>query len=72
MDKTYRINRHLDGGAVVEEGLPYEATSIGEALAMAERDCAGKADATFGINAEDYAEAKAEGIAFNEADGMLV
>lgn len=56
----------------VEEHRLYEATSLSEALAMAERDDAGRADYTYGILPEDFDLARADGIDFNEADGLLV
>ncbi len=50
----------------------YAATSYAEALAMAERTYAGKADVLLGIPYDGFKVARAEGIAFNEADGLLV
>ena len=55
-----------------EEIREYEADSLGEALAMAERDDAGSATRIYGIMPEDYDIARAEGIAYNEADGLLL
>lgn len=67
----YRVRRvTLDPH--VEEFRDYEASSLGEALAMAERDDAGREDAIYGICPEDYATAQDEGIEFNEADGLLI
>jgi hypothetical protein len=56
----------------LEQERDYEATSLGEALTMAEREDAGRASFTYGILPEDYAVARCEGIAFNEADGLLL
>lgn len=56
----------------VETHRTYDATSLSEALMMAERADAGRADFTYGIRPEDYPVAIEEGIAFNEADGLLV
>lgn len=52
----------------------FHATSYAEALTMAERKYAGVADMLFGIvaTAKNYTRAKAEGIQFNEADGLLI
>lgn len=78
MDTTSRIylvlavwNDHPDG--LREECREYVASALGEALTMAERDNAGRPDAPdcYGIAPEDYAIARAEGISFNEADGLL-
>lgn len=55
-----------------EERRVYVATSIGEALTMAERADAGRASYVYGVTPADYAEARGEGIAFNEADGLLI
>lgn len=49
----------------------YSATTLSEALTMAERDHVGT-DVILGIVPEDYETAKAEGIAFNEANGLLI
>lgn len=54
-----------------DEVREYTATALGEALLMAERDIAGS-DATVAIRPEDYAQAHAEGLSFNEADGLLI
>jgi hypothetical protein len=58
-----------DGSA---EFRDYRATSLGEALTMAERADAGIRTRLYGVMPEDYAIARAEGIAFNEADGLLL
>jgi hypothetical protein len=50
----------------------YDATDYAEALTMAERAFAGIEDVLIAIPADAYDLARAEGIAFNEADGMLV
>lgn len=55
----------------IEEHRIYTASSLSEALAMAEREDAGRADYVYGINPSDYAVASEDGIAFNEADGLL-
>lgn len=55
-----------------EQIRAYRARSIGEALTMAERDDAGQAEWIYGVRPEDYDAARREGIAFNEADGLLV
>ena len=55
-----------------EEYRDYDASCLSEALGMAERDDAGRADRIYGICPEDYALAREEGIAFNEADGLLI
>jgi hypothetical protein len=60
-----------------EEYRFYLATSLAEALTMAERDDATRPvlltdDPLYGIAPEDYAVAEAEGIAFNRADGLLL
>jgi len=69
--KTYTITHFINGGETIEE-RDYEATSVSEALTMAERAEAGQRTVTFGIQPRDYDEALAEGVAFNEADGLLV
>lgn len=74
--RTYAVlavwNNHPDG--LREEFREYEASSLSEALTMAERDNAGRPNAPdcYGIPPEDFDVARAEGIAFNEADGLLV
>lgn len=55
-----------------EEYRDYVADSLSEALTMAERDDAGRGSYTYGVLPEDYPQARAEGIAFNEADGLLL
>ena len=55
-----------------EEYLEYVASTLSEALMMAERQMAGRENGMIGILPEDYALARAEQIAFNEADGLLV
>lgn len=55
-----------------EETRTYNATSYAEALTMAERAFAGMADVLIGIPADAFDLARAEGIEFNEADGLLV
>lgn len=55
-----------------EEIRTFHASDYSEALTMAERSLAGIADANFGIPADCYDLARAEGIEFNEADGLLV
>lgn len=56
----------------IEETREYWASNLSEALMLAERQDAGKAEYTYGILPEDYEQARAEGIAFNEADGLLM
>lgn len=56
----------------IEEHRDYDASSLSEALTMAERADAGRADYIYGILPEDYDIARAEGIAFNDADGLLI
>ena len=56
----------------IEQHRSYEASSLTEALAMAEREDAGHASFTYGIEPEDYPLARTEGITFNEADGLLI
>lgn len=55
-----------------EEVVAFDASDYAEALTMAERSLAGNTDAAFGIPADAYDLARAEGIEFNEADGLLV
>lgn len=50
----------------------YAADTIGEALLMAERADAGRLNRIYGVRPEDYDRARHEGIAFNEADGLLL
>lgn len=56
-----------------EEVRQYFATSLSEALTMAERADAGIVDGptVYGILPADYDVARTEGIQFNEADGLL-
>ena len=71
--RTYRIcHAWLEESR--EEFHEYEATSLSEALMMAERSEAGRPDCAkaYGICPEDYTNARNEGIAFNEADGLLM
>jgi hypothetical protein len=63
------VQQQADGSEAIYE---YEASSIGEALTMAERDNAGVTDVILGIRPEDYEAARVEGIEFNEADGLLL
>lgn len=58
--------------AHIEEHRAYTASSLSEALTMAEREDAGRASYTYGLMPEDYPEASGAGIAFNEADGLLL
>ncbi len=57
-----------------EEVREYQASSLAEALTMAERQDAGKPypPTCYGVLPEDFDRARAEGIEFNEADGLLV
>ena len=66
------LNDGVSADGLIEEIREYEATALSEALAMAERDDAGRADFVYGILPEDYDIARAEGIDFNEADGLLI
>lgn len=50
----------------------FSAADLGEALMMAEREDAGKLDASYAILPEDYAEARQLGINFFENDGNLL
>ena len=70
--QNYRVLAVQFEPAHTEEIREYDASCLGEALCMAEREDAGVADFTYGICAEDFAIARTEGIAFNEADGLLV
>jgi hypothetical protein len=56
----------------IEEHRLIEASSLGEALLVAERQDAGRATYVYGICPEDFDQARDEGIEFNEADGLLV
>jgi hypothetical protein len=73
---TYTVlaawQNHPDG--LQEEQREYSATSLAEALTMAERDDAGRPNApdAYGVLPDDYDLARAEGIEFNDADGLLV
>lgn len=69
---TYRVLAVQMATTHTEEIRTYEATSLGEALAMAERADAGLRDCIYGVVAGDFDIARAEGIQFNEADGLLV
>jgi hypothetical protein len=62
----------VDDAAGTAEHREYQASSVGEALLMAERDNAGARSLTYGIQPEDYPEARDEGIEFNEPDGLLL
>jgi len=68
---TYTITA-MNPTTGAEELREYEATSLAEALTMVERADAGKVDRIYGIQAADYITARAEGIVFNEADGLLL
>lgn len=68
--RTYLITKLIDGGATTEYE-EIDATSIDEALMIAERAEAGRRTVACGIQPEDYAEATEAGIAFHEADGLL-
>jgi hypothetical protein len=71
MTRTYCILA-ADPTTGREETREYDATSLAEALTMAEADDAGVADYLYGICPDDYAQATAEGIDFNVADGLLL
>lgn len=68
---TFRVLR-MDPRDGTEQILEFTAATLSEALAMAERADAGHASMIYGVLPADYAIARAEGIAFNEADGLLV
>lgn len=83
MPRFYVRAVQLDAGTADRPGpweqlRRYTASTLGEALTMAERADAGQTAANgggsyvYGIRARDYAIARAEGIHFNEADGLLV
>jgi len=55
----------------IEQHREYWAGSLREALALAKREDA-PGTFTYGIVPEDYEQARAEGIRFNEADGLLM
>lgn len=55
-----------------ERTFQFEAVSYAEALTMAERKFAGIAETLIGIPRGSYDLARAEGIDFNEADGLLI
>lgn len=50
----------------------FSASDVGEALAMAEREDAGKLTASYAILPEDYEEARKLGIHFFEGDGNIL
>jgi hypothetical protein len=56
----------------VEEIREYRASCYAEAFGMAERADAGVADFSYGVPADAFDLARREGLAFNEADGLLV
>lgn len=70
--RVYQILAVQFDPAHIEERRDYPASSLSEALAIAERADAGRASYTYGVRYEDFAIARAEGIAFNEADGLLI
>jgi hypothetical protein len=72
MMNTYRVLAVRFTPDHAEEVRSYTASTLSEALTMAERADAGLADYAYGILPTDYAQALNEGIAFNEADGLLV
>jgi hypothetical protein len=72
MTHTYRILAVQVEPVHTEEHRDYQAESLSEALTMAERADAGRATYTYGIPPEAYEQARAEGIAFNDADGLLI
>lgn len=67
---TYYVLR-VDPADGSETVRPYAATTLSEALMMAERDDAGSVTYLYGVRFADFAIARAEGIRFNEADGLL-
>ena len=69
--RAYRIIS-MDTTDGAEYHHTIHATSVSEALQMAERADAGKADRVYGITSADYPQAQGEGITFNEADGLLI
>ena len=62
----------MDPETGTEEYREYLTDSLAEALTRAERDDAGQRRWIDGVLPEDYDIARAEGIAFNEADGLLI
>lgn len=70
-DRYYTvIGVHADGTG--ETQIFRRASALGEALVMAQQSDEDREFSTFGILPEDYEQARAEGIHFNEADGLLV
>lgn len=66
--KTYTITAIIgDGETATDHSI--DATSIGEALMIAQRSHLGS---FYAIKPSDYTEATAEGINYNEADGVLL
>jgi hypothetical protein len=72
MPRTFRILAARLEPTYLEEYREIVAASLGEALTMAERADAGAADYSYGIHPDHYPDAIAEGIAFNQADGLLL
>jgi hypothetical protein len=68
--RTYHVLAVQFEPAHIERHRSYKASSLTEALAIAEREDAGSF--TYGIEPEDYPLARTEGIAFNESDGLLM
>jgi len=55
-----------------EEIREIAASCYAEAFGIAERADAGAADFVYGVPVDSFERARLEGIAFNEADGLLV
>ena len=72
MGTYYRVLAVQFGPVHTEEILSIPASSYSEALTIAERQDAGHRDRVYGIPVDSYLTARAEGIAFNEADGLLI
>lgn len=71
MRRLFLITTH-DPSNGTEDFDAIEASSLAEALTIAERTDAGICTRVYGITPDDYDRARAEGIAFNDADGLLV
>ena len=62
----------LDPETGAETYRTISASTLGEALTMAERADAGVRTRLYGISPADYTTANVEGIDYNVADGLLV
>ena len=70
-EREYQIIA-IDPRTKAEETRTITASSIGEALTIAERQDAARATRNYGITSADFDAARDEGIEFNETDGRLV